>query len=62
MQRQQYPLLAEAEVQTKAQAWKTFGDTEQQRRQAMYKDELAQQHTVSTSYFFDCIAHPCTAI
>lgn len=49
MQRQQYPLLAEAEVQTKAQTWKTFDDTEQQRRQAMYKDELAQQHTVSTS-------------
>lgn len=49
VQKQQYPLLPEAEVQSKAHIWKTFDDTEQQRRQAMYKDVLAQQHSVGTS-------------
>lgn len=44
---QQYPLLAAAEVQAKAQIWKTFDETEQQRRQAMYKDVLAQQHSLT---------------
>lgn len=51
-----------AEVQAKAQSWKTFDETEQQRRQAMYKDVLAQQQSVRTCILISIFwlhAHLC---
>ncbi|KAI3373536.1 hypothetical protein L3Q82_022139 [Scortum barcoo] len=47
--RQQYPLLPEAEVKTKAESWKQWDMKEQERRQASYRDVLAQQQSLTLS-------------
>lgn len=57
VQRQQYPQLHEPEVYSKAKVWKAFDETEQERRQASYKEVLSQQKSVSTS-LNDCV-HWC---
>lgn len=49
-QRQQYPQLPEAAVKTKAEIWKLCDEKEQERRQALYRDVLAQQQSVSHFY------------
>ncbi|XP_070773018.1 transcriptional regulator ATRX-like [Enoplosus armatus] len=47
--RQQYPLLLEAAVQIKALIWKQCDQKEQERRQAFYRDVLAQQQSLTLS-------------
>lgn len=47
LQRQQYPQLQEAEVQTKAQDWKGWDEKVKERREAIYRDSLTQQRSVS---------------
>ncbi|XP_054482143.1 transcriptional regulator ATRX-like isoform X2 [Anoplopoma fimbria] len=47
--RQQYPQLPEAEVMAKAETWKVFDENEQGRRQALYRDILARQQTLTLS-------------
>lgn len=50
LQRHQYPLLLEAEVNSRAQIWKTSDDKERERRQAFYQEVLTQQQSVSQFY------------
>ncbi|XP_070699395.1 transcriptional regulator ATRX-like [Pempheris klunzingeri] len=45
--RQQYPELPEHTVKTKAMVWKQFDEKEQERRQAIYQDVLAKQHSLT---------------
>ncbi|KAM8741024.1 transcriptional regulator ATRX-like isoform 2-T2 [Acanthopagrus schlegelii] len=47
--RQQYPQLQEAEVQTKAQDWKGWDEKVKERREAIYRDSLAQQRSLTLS-------------
>uniref|UniRef100_A0A8D3B6P2 DNA helicase n=1 Tax=Scophthalmus maximus TaxID=52904 RepID=A0A8D3B6P2_SCOMX len=47
LQRMQYPQLPEDEVKSKADIWRQCDGKEQERRQAFYRDVLAQQQTVS---------------
>lgn len=47
--RRQYPQLPEAEVRTKAQIWKMCDEKEQERREAIYRDVLAQQQSLTIS-------------
>lgn len=55
VQRQQYSQLREPEVYSKAKVWKAFDETEQERRQASYKEVLSQQKSVST-FINDCVS------
>ncbi|XP_032389041.1 transcriptional regulator ATRX isoform X2 [Etheostoma spectabile] len=47
--RQQYPHLPEATVKLKAETWKMFDEKENERRQALYRDNFAQQQTLTRS-------------
>ncbi|KAM9728822.1 transcriptional regulator ATRX-like [Menidia menidia] len=45
--RQQYPLLAEADVQAKAEIWKEYDDKRKQITQTFYRDALHQQRSLT---------------
>ncbi|XP_042354711.1 transcriptional regulator ATRX-like [Plectropomus leopardus] len=47
--RQQYPLLTEAMLKSKAEVWKVCDQKEQERRQAFYQDILSQQQKLTLS-------------
>ncbi|KAK2881878.1 transcriptional regulator ATRX-like isoform X2 [Channa argus] len=47
--RQQYPDLSDDHIKIKAQLWNMYDEKEQERRQALYRDALAQQQSLTLS-------------
>lgn len=65
LQRHQYPHLPEDNIKNKARIWRLCDEKEQERRQAFYRDVLAQQQSVSQFYTYKCLCvclsvHICT--